>query len=556
MASPQQTFIPARPLGHPSRHRLAGTVRRASMAPIAPMARLAAVATLVTLAAWTGGARAEAPDSMSEAAAVSAGEHAQRLARADCTAHTRATHAADALADRQQAMEKELLAYQELVEEALVMRAQAIRLVHSLREKVDRHEPLSGHDLQRLNRGATELLAQRAALLRVSVAHECWLDDAPPADPAAARLRQTGIAISLSAALVLYDNYLSAISLYRHDPKLRQHLNRADRGFALQEGELNRIAVSFASPANRQRVRHGLEWFERHGAAAGTAPDAGYRYLTQLIAQSPSREIIRRARPVAFLGNLLGFFSTLTFDTLNGLKDEGINVSSLLFGNAVGLVESRRGKLDGRPEVLKKVAGAVRAGDILLEKTPFRLTDTFIPGHWGHVAVWVGSEAELRALGIWDHPVVRPYQAQIRAGRGVVEALRSGVEMNPLARFLNVDDLAVLRQTAIDDTTRAAVILQALRQVGKAYDFNFDVESTHRIVCSELVYHAYAHLEWPTVRRLGRTTISPDNVAVRAVGNGPLSVAALYHDGKEVAESPQAAMAQLVATPLADLASR
>jgi len=70
------------------------------------------------------------------------------------------------------------------------------------------------------------------------------------------------------------------------------------------------------------------------------------------------------------------------------------------------------------------------------------------------------------------------------------------------------------------------------------------------------VYHAYAHLEWPTARRLGRVTISPDNVAVRATGNGPLSVAMLYHDGKEVAQSPRQAMAQLVATPLAELASR
>jgi uncharacterized protein YycO len=517
--------------------------------------RLRTVLLSATLAAGAGGAWAQEAYSLSAAVPPDAGERMLLLAGGDCGDHSRNTHGGASPAEKQLAMERELLAYQGLVEEALGMRAQAIRLVHTLREKADRREPLTGQDLQILNQGAADLVAQRQALLRVSVAHECWLDEPVPADPAAARLQQTGIAMSLSAALVLYDNYLSAISLYRNDPKLRKHLNRADRGYALQEGELNRVAASFASAANRQRVRRGLEWFEKHGAA-GTATDEGYRYLTQLIEQSPSRQIVRRARPVAFLGNMLNFFGTLTFDTLDSLKDEGVNVTSLLFGNAVGLVESRRGKLDGRPDVLGKVSTGIKAGDILLEKTPFRLTDAFIPGHWGHVAVWVGSEAELRTLGIWDHPVVRPHQNAIRAGRGVVEALRSGVEMNTLARFLNVDDLGVLRQAAMDDRTRAEVILQTLRQVGKAYDFNFDVESTHRIVCSELVYHAYGHLEWPTVRRLGRVTISPDNVAVRAAGGGPLSVAMLYRDGEEVQGLLQAAMAKLVHRPVVELASR
>ncbi|HOI53042.1 MAG TPA: YiiX/YebB-like N1pC/P60 family cysteine hydrolase, partial [Azonexus sp.] len=212
---------------------------------------------------------------------------------------------------------------------------------------------------------------------------------------------------------------------------------------------------------------------------------------------------------------------------------EGVNLSSLLFGNAAGLVETRRGKLDGQAPVLEKLAGTVQAGDVLLEKTPFRLTDTFIPGHYGHVAVWVGSEAELRRLGIWEHPVVRPYQANIRAGRGVVEALRSGVKMNTLRHFLNIDDLAVLRPRQMADTVRAEAVLQTLRQVGKAYDFNFDVESTDRIVCSELVYHAYGDVRWPTKRQLGRVTISPDNVAAEATGNGAFAIELLYHDGRE-----------------------
>lgn len=483
-------------------------------------------------------------DTLSEAP-----EAARRAAHAACVAHRDAAHAAATKEGQWQSMRQEFLAYQQLAEETLTLRAAAIAFKDELRDKLDGGGVLSGRDLQRINHGAADMLARREALLNISLAHECWLDEPMPADPDLAVLRAMGVAMSLSAALILYDNYLSAISLYRADPVLRRHLNRSDSGFSLPEGELNKIAASFASADNRVRVRRGLTWFETYGqpeSADVEGVDKDYRYLLQLIAQSPSRNLVRRARPVEFVGNHLGLFSTLTFDTFLGLKNEGTHVSSLLFGNAVGLVESRRGKLDAQPAVLDKLTQTARAGDILLEKTPFRLTDTFIPGHWGHVAVWVGTEDELQALDLWDHPVVRPHQAAIRAGRGVVEALRAGVVMNSLAHFLNIDDLAVLRQNELPAAQRREVILQALRQVGKGYDFNFDVMSTDRIVCSELVYHTYVHLDWPTERMLGRSTISPDNVAVRATRGGPLSVALLYHDGSEIAEGRAEAMERFV----------
>lgn len=527
------------------------------------VARTTRFCTLVVMCAHLGACSAlepvPAPAYSLSAAAPATPEERERLASAASCADRSREHDRVTLTERQQMMRRELLAYQGLVEEALSMRAKAILLLGELRDKADRGEAFSGRDLQRLNQGAAAMLEQRSALFRMSLAHECWLDEPVPPEAQAAALRATGIAMSLSAALVLYDNYLAAISLYRSDSILRQHLNRADSGFAIQEGELNRIAASFASADNRARVRRGLVWFETNGRL-GTADDdrgdEGYRYLVQLIEQSPSRQLVRQARPLEFLGNMFGFFSTLSVDTLVGLKKDGVHVSSLLFGNAVGLVESRRGKLDGQPRVLEKVTATARAGDILLEKTPFRLTDAFIPGHWGHVAVWVGSEAELRELGLWDHPVVRPHHMAIQAGRGVVEALRSGVEMNTLERFLNIDDLALLRHESLPAAQRSEVILQALRQVGKAYDFNFDVRTTDRIVCSELVYHSYVHLEWPTERYLGRVTISPDNVAVRATRTGPLTTVLLYHDGNEVLADRGEAMEQLVRAQVIKLARR
>ncbi|MDR0775966.1 MAG: hypothetical protein LBE81_04935 [Azonexus sp.] len=442
--------------------------------------------------------------------------------------------------------------FQTLAEETLGLREQAIEFLTDLKAAEARGEPLSGAQLRQLNAGAAVLLEQRRSLRALAVRYECWLNVPTPADPAMARAQATGITMSLAAALLLYDNYLTAVGLYRAMPSLRQHLSSND---AISLSQMTEISVDFASAANRSRVRRGLIWYEKRGRPLlADSAHADERYVAALVDQSLSYNMIRRIRPVDYAGNLAGFFGVLSVDTLNHLKTEGVNFFSMVFGNAIGLVELRRGKLDGQADVLARVGGALRAGDILLEKTPFRLTDTFIPGHWGHAAIWIGNESELRELGIWDDPAVQPYQAKIRDGRGVVEALRSGVKMNTLAHFVNVDDLAVLRPRAASLAARREVVLQTLRLVGKSYDFNFDVESTDRIVCSELVYHAYGNIRWPTERRLGRATISPDNVAVLATGDGPFTVTALYHDGREIGEEPGRYLESLVQREVVRLA--
>jgi hypothetical protein len=209
-------------------------------------------------------------------------------------------------------------------------------------------------------------------------------------------------------------------------------------------------------------------------------------------------------------------------------------------------VETRKGKLYNKADVMAEVSSCLRAGDILLEKTPFRLTDKLIPGYWGHAAVWIGTEAELKELGIWDNPLVARYHDEIRDGRLVVEALRSGVEMNTIQHFLNIDSIGILRKPDLSREARANTIIQALRQVGKPYDFNFDVESKGRVYCSKLVYLSYSGIDWPTKRSLGRTTFTPDDVATKAVKNGPLQLVTFYHDGNRVSDAATTRMAELM----------
>ena len=301
-----------------------------------------------------------------------------------------------------------------------------------------------------------------------------------------------------------------AISLFEGDSKLRRLLNERDPGYAVNSAALAKVTLHYDSVNIRQRVRKAMKYYEKESARLHDSLEKSPEmdYVSALITQSPSYTMVREWSPFYVVGRKLGFFGAVTTDTLTGMEREGLNLFSMMFGNAVGLVETRKGKLYGRAEVLADVNGTLKAGDILLEKTPFRLTDKLIPGYWGHAAVWIGNEAELKELGIWDNPVVARYRKEISQGRLVVEALRSGVEMNTLEHFFNVDSFGALRKAEITREGRAKTVIQALRQVGKPYDFNFDVESKERVYCSKLVYLSYSGMDWPT-KKSSAARLSP-----------------------------------------------
>ena len=243
-------------------------------------------------------------------------------------------------------------------------------------------------------------------------------------------------------------------------------------------------------------------------------------------------------------------YKRVTSDMLHEASKDGIDLLSRFFGNTIGLYESRKGKLYGNKEAKNNIQSKLQPLDILLEKTPFRLTDKLIPGHFGHVAIWIGTKAELTDMGLWDHNYVKPYRELIenkvdptsKDKNHIIEALRSGVQLSTLDDFMNIDDLAILRPVFNDskkNQLKKQALIMAFRQIGKKYDFNFDVNTTDKIVCSELAYVSYSTIDWPTEKTLGRHSISPDHVAKQAWNDVPLKLVLFYHDGKLVPEEEQ-----------------
>ena len=70
------------------------------------------------------------------------------------------------------------------------------------------------------------------------------------------------------------------------------------------------------------------------------------------------------------------------------------------------------------------------------------------------------------------------------------------------------------------------------------------MNTTDKIVCSELAYVSFPSPDWPTIRTLGRHSISPDQVAELAWNNAPPKLVMFYHEGEVVEEAVQVAKIQ------------
>lgn len=333
------------------------------------------------------------------------------------------------------------------------------------------------------------------------------------------------IRISTGMGLVIYDSFLKLAEFLSKAKKIRSLLE-----YDLPEGKV--VTDTYKLVMNKtlwNHIQQGVEFLQEEEVLSEGFPEvASARYYEQYISKSftagqiKSNDKAFRLKSIILADNILN--QTRFFETVDRIV---WNVSKF-FGNTAGKFQSRDGKLKKLatdPVVMKEMKEKLRPMDILFEKTPFRLTDYFIPGYFGHVAIWLGTPRELEEMkvsyqgeliSLLSHPEVIPHLDLISQGKLVVEALRKpGVTMNTFEHFLDVDDLLVIRANRSENISE--LILRTLRHVGKPYDFNFDVETDRAIVCSELAYTVYKEYEWPTSKSMGRYTISPDHVAWRAL---------------------------------------
>ena len=193
----------------------------------------------------------------------------------------------------------------------------------------------------------------------------------------------------------------------------------------------------------------------------------------------------------------------------NGIIGKGlIRTWGLLSDN----LKVRSGYLQNFRSVRDQIQGSLKPLDLLFEQRRFVLSNLTIPGHWGHVAVWLGTKKELQALGLWDREDFAVFRKNVEQGKNIVNMRKEGVVFSSLAEFMNLDEVAVMRVNKVQIDPSPVYPLMA-EQLNKKYDFSFDARTLGKITCTEFVSFSYGKIAWPTRLQMGRTVITPDDMA-------------------------------------------
>ena len=374
--------------------------------------------------------------------------------------------------------------------------------------------------------------------------------------------------VSFAAALLLMDNYDSGWAPYIENTVLRRNLFYDMHGTSDEiRNMVKAIHTNYRVYKNSGKWAAALDLYlnaRQMGNPSTASPLAGQ--LERVIENSPTfKKLEKNPEGEGVFTRLAGKIKYLFRQSADGLsliRDQTTFIFVKAFARTTKPFKYREGKLNDMAQGnFNKLARQLKPLDVLLEKNPASVVDKYVPGHYGHSAVWLGTESELKELGVWEElprlyqeAVERfdydgpPFHESVRRGQVIVDALHPGIELSSLRKFLDIDDLAVLRLKdcppaggpsgpCLTRENKRRYLLEALKQVGKNYDYNFDVNTNLEIVCSEVMYRTFVDMDFPTTKMLGKHTISPDQVASLAdSAEDPFELVVMYHNGELISE--------------------
>jgi len=194
---------------------------------------------------------------------------------------------------------------------------------------------------------------------------------------------------------------------------------------------------------------------------------------------------------------------------------------------------------------LDAMAAALEPADIVVARHNWYLSNVGLPGFWPHAELYLGTWTELDAY--FDDPQVVAFVQGLPGGHKtlsaylaatypevwasylatgedgtpmrIMEAVSEGVLFSSLYKGAGADYVGAMRPR-FDKLAKAQAVIRAFGLVGRPYDFNFDFLTDESLVCTELVYKAWAPSERKAGPKLdlqlvmGRTTL-PANDIVR-----------------------------------------
>jgi len=433
--------------------------------------------------------------------------------------------------------------HDDLISQLVASKRTVDRHAEMVREAMLKGRPLKGSELAQINESASERLILRNQAYEYFSKSFYLVEGRIKKDFTLSDEELKELMFGLSVAVTLFDTTLYTYYKFHDNPKIRRLLNEKDSAYRREGNTFEQSVKGIFSLTNSIYLQRAIKIYTLFYVERRILiDDPELAYAHKIIQASFLYNNFKNRKTSGtihdyfrIIGTRIKINAQAKSDFFNYIANSILYNGSRLFGNIVGGFQKRRGLLYRDPKFLSRVTSALRPMDVLLEKTPFRLTDNFIPGFWGHAAIYIGTKEDLEELGIWENELVQKYSKEISKGKFIVEALRDKVQMNTLDHFSDIDDFSLIRtRVEFTNAEKAEHILRALSHVGKKYDFSFDVETGDTIVCSELHYRTFIDINFNTTPYIGRSTISVDQVAEQGKTGMPFEPVMMYLNGKEV----------------------
>lgn len=357
--------------------------------------------------------------------------------------------------------------------------------------------------------------------------------------------------VAFGAALLLYAKSLLIIQAVERTPVVRAKFNEPEAKYDLPAGFFDDVVMGYSSLSNYKALIQGDRFWRQQRKTAfqlGLATEPAWAWLHHLICRK--RRIVRRRLAHVLWLRLCwdwrGFWQT----ALRPARKTRYGLQTFLGGRFAGIHVVPNARPTLTPEMIGELRRQLQPGDVLLCRAETKLTAALLPGFWAHAAIFLGSRAELQALG---ESAGEPWESwgDIPECAGplglVIEAVSPRVRVSALETCLRADHVLVLRPN-LPPAQICAAIREALCHTGKPYDFEFDFNCSTRVVCTELVYRSYHRRGgciFPLVKRLGRFTLTGDDIigfALDALGRAggdfalaplqPVALRLLRRDGQ------------------------
>ncbi len=341
-------------------------------------------------------------------------------------------------------------------------------------------------------------------------------------EPAACRLRC--FLVAFGAGLVLYAKSLKIIAFAEHVPMLRAKINEPDSKYDLEPGFFDEVLAGYSRICNyRSILRADAFWRAHRREAHALAGEVGgdWAWLVELIRHQ--RRAVRRRLLHVLWQRFRHDWRAFGRAMLSPFREARHGLERLLGDHLAQARVAGPSACAMTTEMLRSLRPCLRPGDVLLMRNDGRLTAAILPGFWTHAALFLGDRSDLEMLGLRAHPHVTRHWQEIPEVAGplglVIEAQFPCVQLNPLEKCLQVDHLVVLRSD-LPASDLASALAEAVGQLGKPYDFEFDFNNSSRVVCTELVYRSFHNrgsLAFLLTKRLGRFTLTGDDLIAQAL---------------------------------------